>query len=46
MCACWSLLWGWVVQVAEKGPVGLTHHPHRNLLASYATDGALKIWKA
>ena len=40
---------GWIlcaVQVAEKGPVGLTQHPHRNLLATWSTEGALKLWKA
>lgn len=34
------------MQVAEKGPVGLTQHPHRNLLATWSTEGALKLWKA
>lgn len=29
---------------SEKGPIGLVHHSFRNLLATYATDGALKTW--
>ncbi len=34
------------LQVADKGPIGLTQHPHRNLLATWADEGALKLWKA
>lgn len=33
-------------QVAEKGPIGLTQHPHRNLVATWADEGGLKLWKA
>ncbi|KAK9792254.1 hypothetical protein WJX73_008889 [Symbiochloris irregularis] len=32
--------------VEGKGAIGLTHHPHRNLVATWAVDGALKVWKA
>lgn len=35
-----------LMQVAEKDPIGITHHPHRNLLAAFAADGNLNTWKA
>ena len=35
-----------LMQVADKGPIGVTHHPLRNILASFSQDGVLKTWKA
>lgn len=35
-----------ILQVCDKGPIGLCHHPHRNLVATYADEDVAKIWKA
>ena len=32
--------------IQGKGAIGLTHHPHRNLVAAWAEDGSVKIWRA
>lgn len=32
--------------VEGKGAIGLTHHPHRNLVATWTVDGSVKVWKA
>ncbi|EDQ86962.1 uncharacterized protein MONBRDRAFT_38210 [Monosiga brevicollis MX1] len=30
----------------EREPLGLVHHPHHNVLATYADDGRLRVWKS
>lgn len=34
-----------IMPAHEKSAIGLTHHPHRNLIASWAEEGPLKCWK-
>jgi len=34
-----------IVQTHEKEPIGLCHHPHRNVMATYASDCTMKIWR-
>mmetsp|Transcript_40420 Transcript_40420/g.108501 ORF Transcript_40420/g.108501 Transcript_40420/m.108501 type:complete len:181 (-) Transcript_40420:40-582(-) len=29
----------------DKEPIGVCHHPHKNLLATFASDATLKLWR-
>ncbi|GBF96087.1 hypothetical protein Rsub_08963 [Raphidocelis subcapitata] len=35
-----------ILQAHDKGAIGLAHHPHRNVVATFASEGPLMIWKA
>ena len=35
-----------VVKLHKKEVLGIVHHPHRNIMASFSVDRTMKIWKS
>lgn len=34
------------LQISNGDAFGVTHHPHRNLIATFGSDGYVRLWKA
>lgn len=45
---CFSILSGkleHLMTVHDRDPIGVCHHPHRNMVATFSGEGVLKLWR-